>query len=332
MRRIELILLLASLLAACGTGEQSIPTQPDQNETQATNTPAPTPTPAITATPFPTAEPEATQVVAATPIPEADRDYNLCVNIASDSNGFGHVTMQRPDTGEIAITYITPIRVPLRTHLDAVGLNYLEVRDRSVSAAGVTIESSNYLESGALSDLLKDNCKFTVITPFYPDVAVNLSRPVDYVTNLEFMLRDIARSAPSSRILVLNFYQTDRAEFTADNNGRGLTVERINAFNEALAEACGEGGRYADIGQLECVDLRPFFEDMDSPHVLGTLTLDDFRAAQYQSTQFTAILEDYFEQNPEGTLTGDGIHLSLAGRDRLAERLAQIINEMNREF
>lgn len=314
-------LLVVSLLA-CSAEADVVPSPTPEPEPTATATPA------ITATPFPIAE--ATSIVAATPLPEGERNYNLCVNIASDSNGFGHVTMQRPDTEQIAITYITPVRIPLRTHLDNNGLDYLEIRDHSVSAAGVTIASSNYLESGALADLLRDNCKFTIVTPFYPDVAVNLSRPADYIENLEFMLNDIARSAPASRILLLNFYDTNRAEFTADNNGRGLNKERLDAFNAALADACAE--RYAAIVQVHCVDIRGFFDDMQSPHVLGALSMEDFRAAQYRSTQFTAVLEDYFEENPGGYLIGDGIHLSLAGRDRLSERLAGVIADMNSEF
>ncbi len=310
------------LLAACRSAE-------GRSETPAaTPEPTATATAAITATPFPIAEVET--IEAATPLPEDQRNYNLCVNIASDSNGFGHVTMQRPDTEQIAITYITPLREPLRVHLDNNGLDYLDIRDHSVSAAGVTIASSNYLESGALTDLMGDRCKFTIVTPFYPDVAVNLSRPADYVENLEFLLNDIARSSPAGRILVLNFYDTDRAAFTADNNGRGLYQERLDAFNAALAEACAD--RYTAIEQVHCIDIRGFFDDMPSPYVLDTLTLEDFQAAQYQSTQFTPILEDYFEQNPDGTLIGDGIHLSLAGRDRLSERLAEVIATMNSEF
>lgn len=321
------VFALSVLLLGCSSQTTTNPTPDEVPELEVVAAePTPTSTPAVTATPLPTIE----VVTAATPLPEGERDYNLCVSIASDSNGFGHVTMQRPDTEQIAITYITPLRVPLRTHLDANGLDYLDIRDHSVSAAGVTIASSNYLESGALTDLLNNNCKFTIVTPFYPDVAVNLSRPIDYIENLEFLLNDVARSAPTSRILVLNFYQTNRAEFTADNNGRGLNKERIDSFNAALADACSN--RYAEIEQVVCVDIRPFFEEMDSPHVLGTLTFEDFQATQYQATQFTEILEDYFEDNPGGYLVGDGIHLSLAGRDRLAERLAGVINELNSEF
>lgn len=293
-------------------------------------TPIPTVTPAITLTPFP-ARVDPSQAVP-TPLPAGQRDYELCVGIASDSNGFGHVTFQRPDTGEVAITYITPLAVPLQTHLNALGLDYLQVVDRSLSAGGLTIASSNYLESGQYYQLKLDHCKFVVVTPFYPDVAVNLSRPQDYLTNMNWLLDGIVRNSPASRIIVLNFYQTYRAEFTANNSGRGLYTERIDAFNDALEEACVSGGMLAEYDQVTCVDLRPFFDDMGASHVLGETTLQDYEAALYRTTSYTPIIESYFAEHPDGIIIGDGIHLSLAGRDRLARRLAEIILELTDDF
>src|SRR5690606_10640378 len=254
LRWFILIVLIAGMLAACAEPEvadappgspTTAPTHPvatraSVDTTRLTDTPAPTRTPAITPTPMPTLT-ETAQTVP-TPLPEDQRDYELCVGLASDSNGYGHVTFQRPDTGEVAITYITPVAVPLQAHLDALGLSYLQVVDRSLSAGGLTIASSNYLESDQYFHLKADRCKFVVVTPFYPDVAVNLSRPQDCINNMSGLLQGLTAASPASRVLVLNFYQTDRAEFTADNSGRGLYPERIDAFNQALEEACAPGG------------------------------------------------------------------------------------------
>jgi hypothetical protein len=295
-----------------------------------TSSPQPTVTPQITHTPLPTAAESIS--AAATPLPTEQRNYNLCVNIASDSNGYGHVTFQRPDTGAIAITYITPVAVPLQTHLDALGLSYLQVVDRSLSAGGLTIASSNYLESDQYFRLKQDHCKFVIVTPFYPDVAVNLSQPSFYIQNMNWLLDGITKSSPGSRILVLNYYQTNRAEFTADNSGKGLNEERINAFNDAIAEACAPGGIIAAYQQVTCLDIRSFFDGMASPLVLGDTTRADYEAALYRTTSFTPMIDDYFAKNPDGVLIGDGIHLSLAGRDRLAERLAQIIFDLTNDF
>jgi lysophospholipase L1-like esterase len=254
------------------------------------------------------------------------------VSIASDSNGYGHVTFQRPDTGEIAITFIDPLAVPLQAHLDALGLNTLQVIDRSLSAGGLTIASSNYLESDQYFRLKRDQCKFVVVTPFFPDVAVNLSRPEDYITNLNWLLDGITRASPGSQILVLNFYLPHRADFTADNSGKGLTQERIDAFNRALAASCADGGIMDVYEKVVCVDISGYFEEMQTSYILAETTKSDYEAALYQTNGYTHVIDDYFATLPNGVLIGDGIHLSLAGRDRLAERLADLLAQLNRDF
>ncbi len=291
--------------------------------------PAPTVKPAVTATPIPRAVQSG---AVPSPVPTDQRTYELCVSIASDSNGYGHVTLQRPDTGEVAITYIKPLAIPLQAHLDALGLNYLRVVDRSLSAGGLTIASSNYLDSDPFFHLKNDHCKFVVITPFYPDVAVNLSRPEDYVANLRWLLDAVTSTSPDSRVLLLNFYRTDRAEFTADNSGRGLSAQRITEFNDALAAACGSGGTVAAYAQVVCIDISAWFDDMGTTYLLKEMSQQQYRAALYQATGYTPILESYFETFPDGILTGDGIHLSLAGRDRLSANLAQVIHTLNDDF
>src|SRR5574341_697681 len=249
------LLLLIAVLSACAPEEPTLTPTP-----QATATDAPTVTPAHTATPIPTHAGPTVSIP--TPIPTEGRDYNLCVDIVSDSNGFGHVTFFVPEIERVAITYITPLWVPLQAHLNALGLEYLEVLDRSLSAGGLTIASSNYLDSHQYWQIRNDDCKFVIITPFMPDVSVNLSRPEDYVTNLEYVIRALDRDGSESRVLVLNYYRTYRADFTADNSGYGQTPERLAAFNEALASACAAGGAFSRYSQVVCIDTQPFFEGM----------------------------------------------------------------------
>ncbi len=329
-------LALIMLLSACSGQETSggEPPQGSDSEAtqviQATPTERPTVTPAITATAIPTPV-EPTPIIP-TPLPADQRDYELCVSIASDSNGYGHVTFQAPDTEEVAISYITPLAVPLQAHLDALGLDYLDVVDRSLSAGGVTIESSNYLESDQFYNIQRDKCKFVIITPFYPDVAVNLSSPEDYITNLNWLLQGVTSFSPTSHILLLNFYQTDRAPFTADNAGRGLNKERIDAFNAEIEKECAPDGVIGSYEQVNCVDIRPFFEGMGTTYILGITSRQAYEAIVYRTSRYDYVIEGYYERKPEGVLVGDGIHLSLDGRDRLTERLAEIIFDMNDEF
>jgi lysophospholipase L1-like esterase len=248
------------------------------------------------------------------------------VGIASDSNGFGHVTFKVPEQPIPIITYLPPLAVPLRVHLDAAGLDWLEIADHSQSAAGLTVASSNYLEGGQLGLLRQARCMLNIITPFYPDVAVGLSAPEDYIRNLTQVVRYLEDDIPEGHILVLNFYQTDRSDFTANNSGFGLTPERIEAFNAALAEACQPEGRFGGAPQVTCVDIRPYFESFDdTAYVLKETTRTEFEAALYRSTARTPQIQAYFEENPDGVIMGDGIHLSLAGRDALARQLVDDI-------
>src|SRR5205809_5600073 len=70
---------------------------------------------------------------------------NQCVGIASDSNGFGHVTFQIPTSGDVGIIYVRPLWTVLAQELRTVGLEDLRVIDRSVSAAGLTSsDPTNY--------------------------------------------------------------------------------------------------------------------------------------------------------------------------------------------
>src|SRR5215216_4226414 len=63
---------------------------------------------------------------------------NRCVGIASDSNGFGHVTFQIPTSGDVGIIYVQPLWTILAQELRNVGLEKLRVIDRSLSASGLT--------------------------------------------------------------------------------------------------------------------------------------------------------------------------------------------------
>src|SRR5207244_414466 len=97
---------------------------------------------------------------------------NNCVGIASDSNGFGHVTFQLPPDGDIGIIYVQPLDVALRAQLDSVGLSDMGVTNRSLSAGGLTAsDRTNYLKSSPYGSLIADRCKFNVVGPFLPDVA-----------------------------------------------------------------------------------------------------------------------------------------------------------------
>jgi hypothetical protein len=264
------------------------------------------------------------------PIRAAPAAPNPCVGIASDSNGYGHVTFQLGPDGDVGIVYIQPFWIILQDQLQAVGLGNLKVLDRSLSASGLTAsEATNYLKGIPYGNLIRDRCRFDIVGPFLPDVAAGQARPENYAYALQVLINGLIDKNPGGTIFVLKFYQTNRAEFTAPNSGRGLTPERINAFNDKLTAICSPNGPLGSLPQVICVDTQPVFDGMNTPYVLSLTTQDEYRALFHRPTGFTPRIEAFFRDNPDGLLIGDGIHLNLAGRIRLMHYLAEWISRLS---
>ncbi len=257
-------------------------------------------------------------------------DPNPCVGLASDSNGFGQVTFQLPPDGDVGIIFVRPLWMVLQDQLNASGLTNLKVIDRSLSAGGLTSsERTNYLKSIPYGNLINDRCRFVVAGPFIPDVAAAKATPKQYSVEMVRLINGLIDKNPRGTIFILKHYQTQRAEFTASNNGFGMTRERIDAFNEQLTEYCRPDGLIGRNPQVICVDTQSFFEDMDTAYVLTGATRAEYDALVYRPTGFQKQVEAFFQENPDARLIGDGIHLSLAGRIRLSQRMAQMIARLS---
>lgn len=265
------------------------------------------------------------------PTATAQTELNACVSLASDSNGFGHVTFQLPDEdaagaarGTAGIVYIQPIHVIMTRVFAEQGVT-LTVKDHSQVAANLTSTGRNsYMGNGFYGALLRDRCKFVVVTPFIPDVAVGKASPEQYRVALSYMLNEIRASAPGATIFALNFYQPKRAKFTENNSGFGLTPERINAFNAEIAASC-TSGTISKIAGVRCIATQPFFDGMSEPYTLVSANKAQYEAAFYKRTGFTASINSYFTAKPDGAITGDGIHLSIPGREQFARGVTALI-------
>ena len=257
-------------------------------------------------------------------------DPNPCVGLASDSNGFGQVTFQLPPDGDVGIIFVRPLWVVLQEQLNAAGLTNLKVIDRSLSAGGLTSsERTNYLKSIPYGNLINDRCRFVVAGPFIPDIAAAKATPKQYSVEMVRFVNGLIDKNPRGTIFILKHYYTKRAEFTVSNNGFGMTRERIDAFNEQVSEYCQPDGLVGRNPQVICVDTQPFFEDMSDSYVLTGATRDEYNALVYRPTGFQKRVEDFFAANPDARLIGDGIHLSLAGRIRLSQRMAAMIKRLS---
>src|SRR3954471_6459064 len=108
-------------------------------------------------------------------------DPTWCVGLASDSNGYGHVTFQLGQGGDVGIIFVQPLWVVLQNQLHEQGLDRLKVIDRSLSAGGLTSsEETNYLASIPYGNLINDRCQFVIAGPFLPDVAAGSATPEQY--------------------------------------------------------------------------------------------------------------------------------------------------------
>ncbi len=266
-----------------------------------------------------------TPTATASPRSNTGHDNKLCVALASDSNGYGHVTYQIPE-GQVAISYVIQLWIPMQKALIDVGLTDYAVVDGSLSAGALTgIDATSYLDSVPYATVLAAHCAVVTVGPFMPDVAAGKAQPRDYILKLRQMIGALVAATPDSKILILNYYYTRRADFTVSNSGAGMTAERIAAFNAALAEACGFDAKLGSIPQVVCIDTTLFFDGMTESYVLGVTSKADYDASFYRRNRYTPLIDDYWAQHPDGALIGDGIHLSLAGRIRFTQELAKAV-------
>lgn len=252
-----------------------------------------------------------------------------CVGLASDSNGYGHVTFQLGQGGDVGIIFVQPLWIILQQQLQALGLRNLKVIDRSLSAGGLTSsEATNYLASIPYGNLINDRCQFVIVGPFLPDVAAGRATPEQYSGQMVRLVLGLLEKSPDSIIFVLNHYRTERAEFTVHNSGRGMTQERIDAFNARIANSCRPDGSLGRWPQVICVDVQSLFADLGNSYLLKETTRAQYEALVNRPTAFRARVERFYEVNPDGRIIGDGMHLSLAGRIRLMQRMAEWISRI----
>jgi hypothetical protein len=258
----------------------------------------------------------------------APDDPNPCVGLASDSNGFGHVTVQLPDSGAIGIVYITTYGTIMREQLDAFGLHNLQVTDRSLSASSLTATpATNYLASIPYGNLINDRCKYIMVGPFLPDVAAWKATPAMYSAQLQRLVNGLIENNPRAVIFVFTHYLSARADFTASNSGFGMVPERINAFTEQVKQACRPDGGLGLKPQVICVDTQAILDG--TPYVFDRVTRNEWNSIVARKSSFATRVQQYFEDTPDGVIIGDGIHLSYAGRVRLLGWLAETISRMS---
>ena len=255
-------------------------------------------------------------------IPDAPAaETDACVSVIGDSVPYGSVVYIVPGHG-FGILRTDPFALVLGEALAARGLGHLEMRDRSAEAAFLSEVGKNpYAEMDAYTNLLEDNCRFTVIMPWINDLSVEREDNANaHITDLTQLIEDIGSTDGDT--LVLGFYHGQPSDF-AREHAPGYIAENIDAFNAALDDACAPDGAFADFENLTCMAVDPLFADAENAHVLLGATQAQVEELLYEPipADVAPFFEVFWRDNPDGEVIGDGVHLSDLGKKILAQAL-----------
>jgi lysophospholipase L1-like esterase len=291
-----------------------------------------TPTPSATATVTLSATATVTRTYTPTPIPRLLLETQPCVALVGDSVTHGGVTYEVPRHGYI-VGLTDPLNVYLNQRLAAIGRADLTALDRGASHTGISSGNHpSYFRTTQYAQLLADNCRYTLIMPWLNDISPEL--PIEqaarrHVRALAALIADIRSANPYGYIVVLDYYQGATSPFAARTWAYGFTAENVQIFNKAIAQACEEGA-LSDLPLVSCAPISPAFEGLGIAHVIGLTTREAFERSLISPlrAEARAWLNSFYEEEPNGLLLGDGVHLSVAGKDALARYLAELIQAL----
>lgn len=263
-----------------------------------------------------------------------------CISLTGDSVPGGQVVFEVPGHG-FPVVQTQPISARMRQYLAEIGVDSLDIRDRSAGASHLTAfvsgtSATQFRQSSAYTNLIADRCRWTVIMPWINDLVV-LERPgvtdvpADHVRELTRLIDEINVNNPNGHVLVMDYYRMNAAAFRvgADN---ALLPENVGQFNAALQTACERGGAFDALGNVACLSTWDVFADYVN---------DEHLAMFYNSTSFysivwggflgeqeSAMFDVFFTQNAGAVVRADGVHLSEFGKSVVVQatwrRLAEL--------
>lgn len=255
--------------------------------------------------------------------PEPAQTTENCVSLVGDSVPYGDVVYMVPGHGFGVLRY-TPLSVRLQEQLEKNGLGYLEVRDRTASAAFLSEDGKfPYFAMDEYQSLLQDRCRFIVLMPWINDLSVERENGAEaHIAEMQGFLETLHDNSPDSEILALGFYYGVRADFV-EAFAPGYTDENITAFNAAFFAACDRDGAWGAIDQVSCLAIDPLFADLEYEHVVqnGTQAMVEANLYEPIPDDVAPFFEVYWRDNPAGEVVGDGVHLSELGKELLTQAI-----------
>lgn len=298
-----------------------------------TRTSTPTPTISSTATdsPTPTETPTATNTEppSATPTSAAVALTEPCISVVGDSVTHGGTTYEIPGVGYI-IALTDPLSEFINRSLQSNGMIDLVAYDRGASHTGISTRNHpSYFSTTAYRGLLNDNCRYVMIMPWLNDITPEIP-PLEaaprHVVALVTLVEEVLRTNPYARVMVLNYFYGATSPFALRTWAAGFTPDNVDLYNAEMQIVC-EQGRLKSLPQVICLDTRQAFVGLGIDYVIGPTGRDMLfdSIVTPLNAESTAWVNNYFSGNPTGQLLGDGVHLSTAGKQALANYLVSMI-------
>ncbi len=247
-----------------------------------------------------------------------------CVSLVGDSVAHGTVVYVVPGHG-FGVLRTTPLAEVLSETLQASGLGYVDVRDRTNSAAFLSDEARNpYRQMEAFALLQEDDCVLTVIMPWINDMSLERDHNAQaHIDDLSQFIEDVRAANPAGHILVLGFYFGEPSDFAAQH-APGYTDANITRFNAALDRACTPDGPLGMQPNVTCMPLAPLYA-ADNAHVVRDISRERLLATLYDPipADVAPLFEVYWRDNPAAPVYGDGVHLNEDGKRQLSDVLVQ---------
>jgi hypothetical protein len=255
--------------------------------------------------------------------PEPVMFADNCLSLVGDSVPHGEVVYQVPGQG-YAVLRTTPLSIILQDALAQHGLGYIEVRDRSTSAAFLSEQGKYpYSQTDAYAALLEDRCRLTVVMPWINDMSVEREDNAQaHVEDLSNLLSTLQRRNIAGKILVLGFYYGQPSEF-ADRHAPGYTEENITLFNETLFSTCDSDLSLGSFRNVTCMETAGLFADLENAHVALAENQGSVLDNLYEPIpdDVRPFFEVYWSNDPAAEVYGDGVHLSTLGKTILVKAI-----------
>jgi lysophospholipase L1-like esterase len=232
-----------------------------------------------------------------------------------------------------AFVQAAPVSTYMEERFKQTGLGAIKGIDRGAPNTGIsTANHPSYFATGQYAQLLADQCRWTLIMPWVNDITSADSPTAaaqKHVRVLADLVRTVVANNPYGRVIVLNYWPGVVSPFAARTWASGYTPNDIDIYNRAIRESC-TAGSLSSLPQVVCVNAQELFIDMGEGHVIRYTGRDELYALMIEppSDNAQAILNAFFNSNPGGQVLGDGVHLSPAGKTRLAEFVVTTIQQL----